>query len=52
MDEKNNMIHVHVISQGFKAGDKARITINNVPVRMGSNSCGHLRGLHIVVVNP
>ena len=38
-------------SAGFEAGNYARVSINNVPVKVELNASGHDRGVHIVVIN-
>lgn len=40
------------MSAGFNDGKKAMIKINDIPVKMEPNENQHLRGLHIVIVNP
>ena len=39
-------------SYGFDAGNKAEILINNKKVEMEKNCNSHLRGLHVVVIDP
>lgn len=43
---------IQVSSAGFKAGNYAKITLNDVPVECHNNEHNHQRGLHIVIVNP
>ena len=46
------LICVYVMSKGFKAGNTAKITINDVEVQIDKNKNRSLRGLHIVFINP
>ena len=39
-------------SAGFKAGNFAKIKINNKPVKVKVNESNNYRGLHIVIINP
>ena len=39
-------------SSGFEGSNLAKITINNIPIRVERNENDHYRGLHIVVINP
>ena len=43
---------VKVSSGGYHAGNKAKITINNVPVTVEHNKNRHFRGMHIVIIDP
>lgn len=45
------MIKINVSSAGFEAGDFAKITINDIPVKVLKNPDNHYRGLHLVVIN-
>ena len=49
----NDHFIVQVISAGHKAGNYAKIMINSLPIlSMKKNENGHLRGFHIVTINP
>ena len=52
MVEITHEISVVVSSAGMDAGNKARITLNDVEVKMGANESEHHRGLNIVVIDP
>lgn len=45
-------IVIQVQSGGFNAGDFAIITLNKTKVYVSKNINNHLRGLHLVVINP
>ena len=42
---------LQVQSAGFKAGDYAKIILNDHEVKVSTNYNNHYRGLHIVVIN-
>ena len=42
---------IQVSSSGFDAGNKASIVVNGDKIEVGENENGHLRGMHIVVLN-
>ena len=48
----NKLIVIEVVSAGFHAGSTAKITINDVQVKVERNLGGHYRGLHVVLINP
>ena len=46
------MILIQASSAGYKGGDFAKISINDIPVVVQKNCNNHYRGLHIVIINP
>lgn len=51
LGESYKLIEVKSVSAGFQGGNFARILINNKPVKVNMNQNGHMRGLHVVVIN-
>ena len=39
-------------SSGFEGANLAKISINNIPIKVEENESSHYRGLHIVIINP
>lgn len=50
LEKENNLLLVQVTSSGFKAGNMAKIMINDKAVKMELNENSHQRGLHIAVL--
>ena len=51
LNNGQKFILISVSSAGFKAGNFATISINNIPIIVNSNENGHFRGLHIIMIN-
>ena len=49
---QENMFVVTATSMGYEAGSSSVITLNNVMVACQKSPSGHMRGLHVVVVDP
>ena len=50
-DSKTKTLVISATSAGKNDGDLAKITINNVPVKLKPNRNGNYKGLHLVTVN-
>ena len=50
--EETETIVVTAKSYNFNFKSKAKILINNIPVKCLPNKNGHTRGLHVVAINP
>ena len=46
------MILIKAESPGFKSGNKAKISINDVPIVFEVNSNGSYRGMHVAILDP
>ena len=54
-DTKTSQQKTYIIqasSAGFEGGNYAKISINNIPVRLEQNKSLNMRGLHLVIINP
>ena len=51
-EETEKQISIHVTSAGYQAGNFATILVDQEPVKVAMNEDGHMRGLHLVVINP
>ena len=51
LEKENSLLLIQVTSSGFKAGNNAKIMINDKDVKMELNENSHERGLHIAVLD-
>ena len=51
MNKGPSTLMVTAESAGFKGGNYAKISLNDMPVFMPNNESGHDRGLHMVIVD-